>query len=365
MGTELGGAEARLETSSGPLRMHRLSWLAEQGIASPERLPHTLKILLENLLRRAGTRDVGDDDVLGLARWPAPGAGDLAFMPGRVLMQDFTGVPAVVDLAAMRAAVGRAGGSPASTNPLVPVDLIIDHSVQVDRFRSETAYAANIEWEYRRNGERYALLRWAQQAFDGFRVVPPGMGICHQVNLEHLATVVADRDGVAFPDTLVGTDSHTTMVNGLGVLGWGVGGIEAEAAMLGQPMALPAPVVVGVRMSGALRAGTTATDLVLTLTEMLRAHGVVGKFVEFFGAGLSSLELADRATLSNMSPEYGATSALFPVDAETVRYLVATGRGSRVDLVERYTKEQGLFRTDDDPEPTFSETVDLDLSSVE
>jgi aconitate hydratase len=366
MGTELGGAEARLETSSGPLRMHRLGWLAEQGMASPERLPHTLKILLENLLRRAGTRDVGDDDVLDLARWPAPGAGgDLAFMPGRVLMQDFTGVPAVVDLAAMRAAVGRAGGSPASTNPLVPVDLIIDHSVQVDRFRSEAAYAANIEWEYRRNGERYALLRWAQQAFDGFRVVPPGMGICHQVNLEHLATVVADRDGVAFPDTLVGTDSHTTMVNGLGVLGWGVGGIEAEASMLGQPMALPVPVVVGVRMSGALRAGTTATDLVLTLTEMLRAHGVVGKFVEFFGAGLSSLELADRATLSNMSPEYGATSALFPVDAETLRYLVATGRGSRTDLVERYTKEQGLFRTDDDPEPTFSETLDLDLSSVE
>ncbi len=365
MGTELVGAQARLETSSGALRMHRLGWLAQQGLANPERLPHTVKILLENLLRRAGTRDVTDDDVLGLARWPAAGAGDLAFMPARVLMQDFTGVPAVVDLAAMRGAVGRSGGSPTSTNPLVPVDLIIDHSVQVDRFRSEAAYAANIEWEYRRNGERYALLRWAQQAFDGFRVVPPGMGICHQVNLEHLATVVADRDGVAFPDTLVGTDSHTTMVNGLGVLGWGVGGIEAEAAMLGQPMALPAPIVVGVRMTGALRPGTTATDLVLTLTEMLRAHGVVGKFVEFFGAGLSSLELADRATLSNMSPEYGATSALFPVDAETLRYLASTGRGSRVDLVERYTKEQGLFRTDDDPEPTFSETVDLDLSSVE
>src|SRR5437870_4046364 len=271
MGTELGGAEARLETSSGPLRMQRLSWLGEQGLASPERLPHTLKILLENLLRRAGTRDVGDDDVLRLARWPAPGAsGDLAFMPGRVLMQDFTGVPAVVDLAAMRAAVGRAGGSPTSTNPLVPVDLIIDHSVQVDRFRSETAYAANIEWEYRRNGERYALLRWAQQAFDGFRVVPPGMGICHQVNLEHLATVVADRDGVAFPDTLVGTDSHTTMVNGLGVLGWGCGGIEAEAAMLGQSLSMLVPQVVGFKLSGQLPEGATATDLVLTVTEMLR-----------------------------------------------------------------------------------------------
>src|SRR5439155_25804445 len=230
--------------------------------------------------------------------------------------------------------------------------LIIDHSVQVDLFGSRGAYEANIEWEYRRNGERYALLRWAQQAFDGFRVVPPGMGICHQVNLEYLGRVVQVRDGVAMPDTLLGTDSHTTMVNGLSVLGWGVGGIEAEAAMLGQPMFLPPPVVVGVRMMGALPPGTTATDLVLTLTQLLRAHGVVGKFVEFFGAGLSSLELADRATLSNMSPEYGATSALFPVDAETVRYLVATGRGSRVDLVERYTKEQGLFRTDDDPEPT-------------
>jgi aconitate hydratase len=286
-------------------------------------------------------------------------------MPSRILMQDFTGVPAVVDLAAMRSAMQRAGGDPGRVNPLVPVDLIVDHSVQVDRFGSRDAYKANIEWEYRRNGERYALLRWAQQAFDGFRVVPPGMGICHQVNLEHLGQVVQVSDGVAFPDTLVGTDSHTTMVNGLGVLGWGVGGIEAEAAMLGQPIFLPWPAVVGVRVLGALPPGTTATDLVLTLTQKLRAHGVVGKFVEFFGAGLSSLEVADRATLSNMCPEYGATSGLFPVDHQTLKYLSETGRGAIVDLVERYTKEQGLFRTDADAEPTFSEVVDLDLSAVE
>ncbi len=242
---------------------------------------------------------------------------------------------------------------------------MIDHSVQVDLFRTEGAYAANIEWEYRRNAERYALLRWAQQAFDGLRVVPPGAGICHQVNLEHLGQVVTVRDGVAFPDTLVGTDSHTTMINGLGVLGWGVGGIEAEAAMLGQPMFLPQPIVVGVRITGALPAGTTATDLVLTLTEMLRAHGVVGRFVEFFGDGLSSLSIADRATLSNMCPEYGATAAYFPIDAETLRYLGFSGRGDRVDLVERYAKEQGLFRSDGDPDPTFSETLELDLSAIE
>jgi aconitate hydratase len=282
-----------------------------------------------------------------------------------VLMQDFTGVPAVVDLAAMRSAVGRAGGDPERVNPDVAVDLIIDHSVQVDLFRSPEAYRANIEWEYRRNGERYALLRWAQQAFHAIRVVPPGAGICHQVNLEHLGTVVATRDGAAFPDTLVGTDSHTTMINGLGVLGWGVGGIEAEAAMLGQPMFLPRPSLVGVRMIGGLPTGTTATDLVLTLTQMLRAHGVVGRFVEFFGDGLSSLEVADRATLSNMCPEYGATAAYFPIDDQTLRYLRATNRGDRVELVERYAKEQSLFRRDGDPEPTFDEVLELDLSSVE
>jgi aconitate hydratase len=286
-------------------------------------------------------------------------------MPARVLMQDFTGVPAVVDLAGMRSAVARAGGDPTIVNPLVPVDLIIDHSVQVDLFRSPEAYEANIDWEYRRNGERYALLRWAQQAFDNVRVVPPGAGICHQVNLEHLGHVVTVRDGVAFPDTLVGTDSHTTMVNGLGVLGWGVGGIEAEAAMLGQPMFLPQPTVLGVRVSGAMPPGTTATDLVLTLTQMLREHGVVGTFVEFFGDGLSGLTVADRATLSNMCPEYGATAAYFPVDAGTLRYLTFTGRGDLVDVVERYTKEQGLFRSDGDPAPRFSEVLELDLGSIE
>ena len=361
--SDLEGALAQLPTATGALRFHRLAWLAEQGVGDVEALPHTMKILVENLLRRAGSRDVTDDDVRALAAWPRPAA-DIAFMPARVLMQDFTGVPAVVDLAAMRSAVARAGRDPAGVNPLVPVDLVIDHSVQVDLFRTPQAYEANIDWEYRRNGERYALLRWAQQAFDGLRVVPPGAGICHQVNLEHLGQVVSVRDGVASPDTLVGTDSHTTMINGLGVLGWGVGGIEAEAAMLGQPMFLPQPIVIGVRTVGALPAGTTATDLVLTLTQMLRQHGVVGTFVEFFGDGLSSLSVADRATLSNMCPEYGATSAYFPVDEQTLTYLAFTGRGERVDLVERFTKEQGLFRRDGDPEPTFSEVLELDLSAV-
>ncbi|HEV8565403.1 MAG TPA: aconitate hydratase AcnA [Actinomycetota bacterium] len=364
MTTDLAGARSRLETAGGAVEFHRLGWLEEQEIGDLSKLPHTVKILVENLLRRAGSRDVADDDVRALAGWP-DSVRNIAFMPGRVLMQDFTGVPAVVDLAAMRSAVTRAGGDPTRVNPLVPVDLIIDHSVQVDLFRTKEAYEANIEWEYRRNAERYTLLRWARQAFEGLRVVPPGAGICHQVNLEHLGEVVTVRGGLAFPDTLVGTDSHTTMINGLGVLGWGVGGIEAEAAMLGQPMFLPQPVVVGVRVIGALPPGTTATDLVLTLTQMLREHGVVEKFVEFFGAGLSTLGLADRATLSNMCPEYGATSAYFPVDAETLRYLSFTARADRVDLVERYAKEQRLFRTDADPEPVFNEVVDLDLSSVE
>ena len=352
------GVPVRLNTADGAVDIYRLD-----ATTANERLPKTVKILLENLLRRAGSRDVSDDDVAALASWPGP-AGDIAFMPGRVLMQDLTGVPAIVDLAAMRSAMARAGGDPARVDPLVPADLIIDHSVQVDLFRSAEAYEANIGFEYGRNGERYALLRWAQQAFDGLRVVPPGAGICHQVNLEHLGQVVTVRDGVAFPDTLVGTDSHTTMINGLGVLGWGVGGIEAEAAMLGQPMFLPQPIIVGIRTIGALPAGCTATDLVLTLTETLRAHGVVGRFVEFFGDGLSSLSIADRATLSNMCPEYGATASFFPVDAETLRYLTFTGRGNRVDLVERYTKEQGMFRADGDPDPVFSEVLELDLSAT-
>lgn len=359
------GIVATLTTATTTARYVSLAKLADKTGADVARLPHTVKILLENIARRAGGRDVSQADVEALARWPHGGDASIAFMPARVLMQDFTGVPAVVDLAAMRSAVARAGGDPQSVNPFVPVDLVIDHSVQVDRFGNADAYATNLNWEYRRNRERYSLLNWAQQAFDGFRVVPPGMGICHQVNLEHLGRVVIERDGWAFPDTLVGTDSHTPMINGLGVLGWGVGGIEAEAAMLGQPMFLPKPDVLGVRTRGTLPPGTTATDLVLTLAQILRAHGVVGKFVEFFGAGLSSLSIADRATLSNMSPEFGATATLFPVDLNTLEYLRLTGRGDNVDLVDRYSREQGLFRTDDAVEPNFSEVLDLDLSQVE
>ena len=332
----------------------------------------TVKVLLEGLLRlsEAGTTD--EENVKSLAAWPKapPQSAELPFLPARVLMQDFTGVPAVVDLAAMRSAMQRAGKDAGRVDPLVPVDLIIDHSVQVDFFGLRDAYTRNIQREIERNHERYALLRWAQQAFNNFSLVPPGMGICHQVNLEHVAKVVQVRElkghKLAIPDTLMGTDSHTTMVNGLGVLGWGVGGIEAEAAMLGQPAYLSTPIVVGVKFSGALPAGSTATDLVLTLTEMLRKHGVVEKFVEFCGDGLSSLSVPDRATLSNMCPEYGATSALFPVDAQTLRYLDVTGRSrEQIELVERYTKEQGLFRTDGDPAPQFTELLELDLNKVE
>jgi len=330
-------------------------------------LPMTVKVLLEGLMRLAQAGTTAEDNVAALAKWPAPSPdGELPFLPARVLMQDFTGVPAVVDLAAMRSAMQRAGKDAGKVDPLVPVDLIIDHSVQVDSFGFRDSYTRNIEKEIERNRERYSLLRWAQQAFHNFSLVPPGMGICHQVNLEYIARVVQVRDGVAIPDTLMGTDSHTTMVNGLGVLGWGVGGIEAEAAMLGQPAYLAPPIVVGVRFHGALPAGSTATDLVLTLTEMLRKHGVVEKFVEFCGDGLSSLSVPDRATMSNMCPEYGATSALFPVDAQTLRYLEITGRSpEQIDLVERYTKEQGLFRSDGDPIPRFSELLELDLTKVE
>src|SRR5690349_880918 len=335
-------------------------------------LPMTVKILLEGLIRLAEGGVTEESNVDVLARWPAaPGEGsELPFLPARVLMQDFTGVPAVVDLAAMRSAMKRAGKDAGKVDPLVPVDLVIDHSVQVDSFGFRDSYTRNIQKEIERNRERYALLRWAQQAFHNFSLVPPGMGICHQVNLEYLAKVVQvrDREGrqVAIPDTLMGTDSHTTMVNGLGVLGWGTGGIEAEAAILGQPAYLAPPIVVGVRFTGALRAGSTATDLVLTLTEMLRKHGVVDKFVEFCGDGLSSLSVPDRATLSNMCPEYGATSALFPVDRQTLRYLEVTGRDrDQIDLVERYTKEQGLFRVDGSPTPKFTELLELDLGKVE
>src|ERR1700716_2815593 len=331
-------------------------------------LPMTVKVLLEGLVRLAEAGTAKEEDVKALAAWPSPPSKDaeLPFLPARVLRQDFAGVPAVVDLAAMRSAMKRAGKDAGRVDPLVPVDLVIDHSVQVDSFGLRDSYTRNIQREIERNHESYALLRWAQQEFNNFSLVPPGMGICHQVNLEYVSKVVQVRGKLAIPDTLMGTDSHTTMVNGLGVLGWGTGGIEAEAAMLGQPAYLPIPIVVGVRFIGALPAGSTATDLVLTLTEMLRKHGVVEKFVEFCGDGLSSLSVPDRATLSNMCPEYGATSALFPVDEQTLRYLDVTGRSrEQIDLVERYTKEQGLFRKDGDPTPKFSELLELDLSKVE
>ena len=363
--SDLVAARGRIELADGSVEAYRVGWLAERERVDPARLPHTVKILLEGVLRRAAEGHADPEIARRLVHWPDDSPEELPFMPSRVLMQDFTGVPAVVDLAALRSAIARGGGDPTRANPVIPADLVVDHSVQVDRFGGRDSYRFNLEREYERNGERYALLRWAQQGFDGMRVVPPGKGICHQVNLEYLARVVQVRDGVAMPDTLVGTDSHTTMVNGLGVLGWGVGGIEAEVALVGEALSLSAPVVVGVHLTGALPPGATATDLVLTLTERLRAHGVVGKFVEFFGTGLSKITVPDRATLSNMAPEYGATAGLFPVDENTLRYLRETNRGELVDLVERYTRAQGLFRTDDDPEPVFSELVRLDLGEVE
>src|ERR671935_306832 len=327
---------ARARLQGADLDYYALARLADAGYGDPSRLPMTIKVLLEGLLRQAETGRASESSVRALTRWPEPPPPDaeLPYLPSRILLQDFTGVPAVVDLAAMRSAMQRAGVDPSRIDPQIPADLVIDHSVQVDAFGNTSSYHDNIEREYERNGERYALLRWAQTAFDNFTVVPPGMGICHQVNLEHLSRVVQVRDGVAVPDTLVGTDSHTTMVNGLGVLGWGVGGIEAEAAMLGQPMFLPKPVVLGVQVGGSLPAGTAGARLLVPPTPMLRAHGVVGRFVEFFGSGLSTLTIADRATLSNMCPEYGATSAYWPVDDETLRYLRTTNRGDRIDLVE-------------------------------
>ena len=338
--------------------------LAQLGDLS--KLPMTVKILLEQMLRAAATGGVSDRDISALAKYPAPppDRATVPFRPARILLQDYTGVPAAVDLAAMRAAMKRAGKDPSRIEPLIPVDLVIDHSVQADFFGVADVYERNLEREYERNRERYSLLRWAGQAFKTFRVVPPGAGICHQVNLERLARVVQIRDGVALPDTLFGADSHTTMVNGIGVLGWGVGGIEAEAAMLGQPTYLPWPIVVGVKLTGTLPTGTTATDLVLTLTEKLRLAGVVNKFVEFTGDGLASLTVQDRATVSNMCPEYGATAAYFPVDVQTLRYLEQTGRGELVDLVETYTKAQGLFRLDDALNPAFDEIMELDLASI-
>ncbi len=337
------------------------------------RLPFSLKVLLENLLRTEGNGAVGAKDVEALASWDAKAepSKEIAFSPARVLMQDFTGVPAVVDLAAMRDAMAQMGGDPDRINPLVPAELVIDHSVQVDAFGTRDAFRVNAEREFERNQERYAFLRWGQEGFDNFKVVPPDTGIVHQVNLEYLARVVFANEGSeshppqAYPDTLVGTDSHTTMVNGLGVLGWGVGGIEAEAAMLGQPMSMLIPQVLGFRLHGALPEGATATDLVLTVTQMLRERGVVGKFVEFYGAGLAGLPLADRATIGNMSPEFGSTCAIFPIDAETLRYLEFSGRPpERIALVEAYAREQGLWHDEDSPEPTFSDLIELDLDEV-
>ena len=366
------GVLVDFETGSGRAAMYSLRRLQEQGLGTVDRLPYSIRVLLENVLRHHDGRVVTDQHVTALAGWQPrrERSPEVPFLPARVLLQDFTGVPCVVDLAAMRSAMARLGGDPKRINPLVPVDLVIDHSVQVDLFGTSYAFFYNVDKEYERNAERYALLRWAQRALDNFRVVPPGTGIVHQVNLEYLARVVflQERQGrrVAFPDTLVGTDSHTTMVNGLGVLGWGVGGIEAEAVMLGQPYYLLVPDVVGVRLVGRLREGATATDLVLTVTQLLRKKGVVEKFVEFYGPSLKELSLPDRATLANMAPEYGATCGFFPVDEETLRYLRGTGRDEAlVQLVERYCKEQGLFAADGAAEPVYSDVLEVDLSTVE
>jgi aconitate hydratase len=360
------GAEANLKTKSGDWKIYQLRKLA--GLGDIDTLPFSIRVLLEALLRNVDEFVVTSEDVKTLANWNAakPKEVEVPFMPGRVVLQDFTGVPAVVDLAALRAAMVRMGGDPKKINPLVPCDLVIDHSVQVDSFGSANALQQNIDLEFQRNGERYRFLRWGAQAFNNFRVVPPATGIVHQVNLEYLAKGVLTKNGVAYPDSLVGTDSHTTMINGLGVVGWGVGGIEAEAVMLGQPIYMLTPEVVGFELKGSLREGVTATDLVLTVTQMLRKHGVVGKFVEFFGPGLDHMSLADRATIANMAPEYGATMGFFPVDDETLNYLRRTGRTeNEVDLVERYYKEQGLFRTASSPTPRFSSTLGLDLATVE
>src|SRR6058998_3965142 len=361
------GSRSTFKVGRRTFEIFRLAALEQRGLPVSG-LPYSLRILLENLLRREDGRTVRGDEIEKLARWDPRKTPDdeIAFMPARVLMQDFTGVPAVVDLAAMRDAMQAMGGDAKRVNPLLPAELVIDHSVIVDEFGTPTAFQVNADFEFERNRERYALLRWAQQTFQGFRVVAPDTGIVHQVNLEYLARVVFTSDTQAYPDTLVGTDSHTTMINGLGVLGWGVGGIEAEAAMLGQPVSMLIPQVVGFRLTGRLAEGATATDLVLTVTQMLRKKGVVGKFVEFFGPGVAGLPLADRATIGNMAPEYGATCGIFPIDQETLRYLEFTGRPkAQVALVEAYAKEQGLFHTADAPEPAYSDALSLDLGTVE
>ena len=366
------GTRTTLSTSGGAVTIFSLIALEKRGFPGIARLPFSLKILLENLLRQEDGRFVKQADIEALAKWDVKSKAlrEISFMPARVLLQDFTGVPCVVDLAAMRDGIVRLGGDPNKVNPLQPVELVIDHSVQVDYFGQNNAFELNAELEFSRNKERYAFLRWGQNAFRNFRVVPPDTGIVHQVNLEYLARVVMTADSVdgtlAFPDTLVGTDSHTTMVNGLGVVGWGVGGIEAEAAMLGQPSSMLIPPVLGVKLNGRLPEGTTATDLVLTVTERLRKHGVVGKFVEFYGPGLEHLTLADRATLGNMCPEYGATIAIFPIDAMTIDYLKLSGRdGAQIDLVETYARAQGLYRDKNSPDPIYTETIDVDLTAIE
>ena len=361
------GAESTLSTAAGSVKYFSLPKLIQDGIGDINTLPFSIRVLLEACLRNIDNFIVTADDVTNLANWNAasPAQVEVPFKPGRVVLQDFTGVPAIVDLAALRSAMVRMGGDPTKINPLVPCDLVVDHSVQVDEFGTKFALKHNVEIEFERNMERYQFLRWGQKALNNFRVIPPATGIVHQVNLEYLATVVMTTNGVAYPDSLVGTDSHTTMINGLGVVGWGVGGIEAEAVMLGQPIYMLTPEVVGFKLSGRLPEGATATDLVLTVTQMLRAHKVVGKFVEFFGPGLDALSLADRATLANMAPEYGATMGFFPVDAETLRYMERTGRPKDlIDLVERYYKEQGMFRTASSPEPRFSSKLELDLADV-
>ncbi|HET7665784.1 MAG TPA: aconitate hydratase AcnA, partial [Mycobacterium sp.] len=355
------GARDTLEVGDRSYQIYRLD-----AVPGTEKLPYSLKVLAENLLRTEDGANITKDHIEAIANWDpsAEPSIEIQFTPARVIMQDFTGVPCIVDLATMREAVGDLGGKPDMVNPLAPADLVIDHSVIADLFGREDAFERNVEIEYQRNGERYQFLRWGQGAFNDFKVVPPGTGIVHQVNIEYLASVVMNRDGVAYPDTCVGTDSHTTMVNGLGVLGWGVGGIEAEAAMLGQPVSMLIPRVVGFKLTGERQPGVTATDIVLTVTEMLRQHGVVGKFVEFYGEGVAEVPLANRATLGNMSPEFGSTAAIFPIDEETISYLRFTGRSEdQLALVEAYAKEQGLWH-DPKREPKFSEYIELNLSDV-
>ena len=365
------GAKQTLKVGKRSYTYYSLKAAEKNGLPGTARLPYSLKVLLENLLRFEDGRTVTADDIEAVKSWLKSRTSDreIAYRPARVLMQDFTGVPAVVDLAAMRDAVKTLGGDPTKINPLVPVDLVIDHSVMVDKFGTPQAFHENTEIEYGRNRERYEFLRWGSKAFNNFRVVPPGTGICHQVNLEYLAQTVwtktEGKEEIVYPDTCVGTDSHTTMVNGLAVLGWGVGGIEAEAAMLGQPVSMLIPEVVGFKLTGKLAEGVTATDMVLTVTQMLRKKGVVGKFVEYFGNGLDNLTLEDRATVANMAPEYGATCGFFPVDYETLKFLKATGRSDeRIALVEAYAKAQGMFREKNSPDPIFTDTLELDLSSV-